>query len=202
MLDLGTKEKPGLCLRDGKGVSPSQFVALSHCWGTGKRFRTIKSNVDQFKKGIDFEQLPNTFKDGVKVARELGFRYLWIDSLCIIQDDLNDWNLEASRMEKVFSSADFVIAASSASSSEDGFLPAARNQQPFITVKTPSNGKAFIVKSIDRFHQDVEESVLNRRGWVLQERALARRTLHFTSSQVYWECGAGIHCESLMKLVK
>lgn len=105
-------------------------------------------------------------------------------------------------MEQVFSSATCTIAATSAGSSAEGFLFPEREKRPFVALNTKSNGTAFVCKSIDNFHADVEEAVLNKRGWVLQERALSRRTLHFTSSQVYWECGHGIHCESLVKLVK
>lgn len=201
VLDVGTSKHPILRLLDGKETATGQYIALSHCWGTGPRFRTLKQNINEFKKHIDFESLPKSFQDAIKVTRALGTRYLWIDSLCIIQDDLEDWELEAARMEQVFSSATCTIAASSAVSSAVGFL-VNREERPFVTIKTPLNGTAFICKSIDNFYLDVEEAVLNKRGWVLQERALSRRTIHFTSSQVYWECGRGIHCESLMRLAK
>ncbi|KAK1959985.1 HET-domain-containing protein [Colletotrichum sublineola] len=202
VLDVGTPEHPQIRLCDGTKAISKRYVALSHCWGTEQCFKTLKNNINDFKKEIGFKELPRTFQDAVKVTRDLGFRYLWIDSLCIIQDDLLDWEQEAASMEHVFSSAIVTIAASSAKSSAEGFLLAQRKQQTPVIIKTASNGTAFICKSIDDFHRDVEMSPLNKRGWVLQERALARRTLHFTSSQVYWECGNGIHGESLMKLVK
>ncbi|KAF4825353.1 Serine/threonine-protein kinase Nek7 [Colletotrichum tropicale] len=202
ILDLGTAEKPLLCLRDGVGLGVAPYVALSHCWGTGNRFITLKSNLEEHKKHIGLDLLPETFKDAVRITRALSYRFLWIDSLCIVQDDLEDWENEAASMEQVFSSANVTIAASSSPSSEEGFLSVKRDQTASVTVRTPSNGTGFICKSIDTFHRDVESSVLNNRGWVFQERALSRRTIHFTSSQVYWECGSGIHCESLMKLTK
>ncbi|KAL0778201.1 hypothetical protein CaCOL14_005854 [Colletotrichum acutatum] len=115
------------------------------------------------------------------------------------ENDKQDWAFEATRMEHVFSSAYCTIAATAASSSAEGFLRQKANH-PFATLEGPGGGFTFVRKSIDDFHQDVEQAVLNQRGWVLQERALSRRTLHFTASQVYWECGKGVHCESLMKL--
>ncbi|CCF40692.1 hypothetical protein CH063_00363 [Colletotrichum higginsianum] len=202
VLDVGTPEHPQIRLRDGTEAISKRYVALSHCWGAEPCFKTLRNNIDHFKKHIEFEELPKTFRDAVKVTRALGFRYVWIDSLCIIQDDLLDWEREAASMGHVFSSASVTIAASSARSSAEGFLPAKREWQPRVTIRTASKGTAFICMSINDFHQDVEKSALNKRGWVLQERALARRTLHFTSSQVYWECGNGIHCESMMKLGK
>ncbi|KAF5492284.1 hypothetical protein CGCS363_v011204 [Colletotrichum siamense] len=150
---------------------------------------------------IEFDELPKTFKDAIEVTRVLGFRYLWIDSLCIIQDDPSDWEREAVSMEHVFSSANITIAASSAKSSSEGFIFSRGKQPSSLAIQTPSGRTIFIRKSIDNFRHDVEKSVLNQRGWVLQERALARRTIHFTSTQVYWECGYGIHCETLTKLV-
>ncbi|KAF4865093.1 Proline-rich receptor-like protein kinase PERK9 [Colletotrichum siamense] len=200
VLDVGTNENPILRLHEKQRSTFGQYVALSHCWGTGQHFKTLKSNIDKFRQCIDFEELPRTFKEAIEVTRKLKFRYLWIDSLCIIQDDPTDWEREAASMEHVFSSASITIAASSARSSSEGFLPTRKEQQSFLAIKAPSGGTLFIRKSIDNFRRDVEESALNQRGWVLQERALARRIIHFTSSQVYWECGLGVHCETLMKL--
>ncbi|KAJ0281145.1 hypothetical protein CBS470a_008446 [Colletotrichum nupharicola] len=124
--------------------------------------------------------------------------YLWIDSLCIIQEDGEDWRSEAARMEDVFSSAYCTIAASSSTSSLDGFI-AKRAQRAAIGIQT-SQGTLYLAEVIDDFKTHVEKSVLNTRGWVLQERALSRRTIHFTSTQMYWECGEGVHCETLAEL--
>ncbi|KAF3805938.1 Cyclin-dependent kinase 8 [Colletotrichum gloeosporioides] len=201
VLDVGTKGQPNLRLRCSEGSTSGKYIALSHCWGNTQCFKTLKSNITNLETCIEFEELPKTFKDAIEVTRVLGFRYLWIDSLCIVQDDPLDWKLEAVSMEHVFSSASITIAASSAKSSSEGFLNSRGKQLPFLTIQTPSGRTVFIRKSIDNFRRDVEGSVLNQRGWVLQERALARRTIHFTSTQVYWECGRGIHCETMMKLV-
>jgi hypothetical protein len=76
------------------------YVALSHCWGKspaapGQISRTLKENINDYARGIKMRRLPKTFRDAIQVTRELGQRYLWIDSLCIIQDDPNDWRMEA-----------------------------------------------------------------------------------------------------------
>ncbi|CAN9170068.1 unnamed protein product [Alternaria alternata] len=185
-------------------IKPCRYVALSHCWGPlqkHQRFCTYKQNITQRKAGIAFDALPRTFRDAVTVTQGLSVRYIWIDSLCIIQDDENDWQSEASKMEQVFSAAYCTIGASAAKSSLQGFLT---ERIPRSVVKVPVDvSKAmYACLSIDDFHNDVELSPLNSRGWVLQERALSRRTIFFTSTQVYWECGAGIHCETLAVLKK
>jgi len=185
-------------------IKPCRYVALSHCWGPlqkHQRFCTYKQNITQRKAVIVFDDLPRTFRDAVTVTQGLSVRYIWIDSLCIIQDDENDWQSEASKMEQVFSAAYCTIGASAAKSSLQGFLT---ERIPRSVVKVPVDvSKAiYACLNIDDFHNDVELSPLNSRGWVLQERALSRRTIFFTSTQVYWECGAGIHCETLAVLKK
>ncbi|KAK1518548.1 serine/threonine protein kinase [Colletotrichum abscissum] len=201
VLDVGTDPNSTIHLCEGKFLPLERYTALSHCWGVNSQaqVRTLKENIDVFRKRIDFGILPKSFQDAVKITRALGLRYLWIDSLCIVQNDKQDWAYEATRMEHVFSSAYVTIAATAASSSAEGFLRQ-KAKHPFVTLEGPDSGFTFVRKSIDDFHQDVEQAVLNQRGWVLQERALSRRTLHFTASQVYWECGKGVHCETLMKL--
>ncbi|KAL6691323.1 heterokaryon incompatibility domain-containing protein [Trichoderma pleuroticola] len=177
------------------------YVALSHCWGKLKkeeRFCTYAHNIDALKIDIPYKALPKTFQDAVTVTRALGVPYLWIDSLCIIQEDEKDWESEATRMEEVFSSAYCTIAASRGTSSLSGFL-GKRKHRPYTKVHT-SGGPLYLAEAIDDFHTDVEQSELSKRGWVLQERALSRRTIYFTATQIYWECGQGIFCESLAAL--
>lgn len=181
------------------------YAALSHRWGStmqGANLCTYKSNFERFQKGIDVASLPKTFQDAVYVCRGLGLDHLWIDSLCIIQDDKDDWATESKFMEYVFSSAYCTIAASCANGSGDGFLKS-RPERRCVTMNGPSGDETYYVcETIDDFHRDAEQSELNQRGWVLQERALSRRTIYFTESQSYWECGEGVRCETMAKMKK
>ncbi|KAI1420106.1 hypothetical protein F5Y12DRAFT_792268 [Xylaria sp. FL1777] len=179
------------------------YATLSHRWGSPQqhKFCTYKSNIKELKQGIKIESLPRTFQDAVYIAYGLGLRYLWIDSLCIIQDDPLDWETESKLMEHVFSSAYCTIAASCSFGSGDGFLkprPARRS----VMMQGPQNSDAayFVCETIDDFLQDVEKSELNQRGWVLQERALSRRTIYFSERQSYWECGGGVRCETMTRM--
>jgi hypothetical protein len=136
----------------------------------------------------------------VTTTRELGLRYLWIDSICIIQGPDGDFAQEATRMEDVFSSAYCVLAASSGKGQQDGFLNP-RKENDFLTFER--GGKPlYVCRFIDDFNANVLEGPLSKRGWVLQERALAHRTIFFTDSQTYWECGEGVRCETLSKMEK
>jgi hypothetical protein len=104
-------------------------------------------------------------------------------------------------MDQVFSEAYFTIAASCAEHRFDGFLKP-RAAREFVTITTDDNDQFHICEIIDKFDADVEQGELNKRGWVLQERALSRRTVHFTAIQTYWECGEGILCETFTKTTK
>ena len=187
-------------------VDGGKYIALSHCWGElpikdKKQFCTTQNNIDQRLEGFSISDLPKTFQDAVKVTRELRVPYLRIDSLCIIQygDNKEDWKRESRRMEKVFSSAYCTIAATSAVHSKAGFLKRNVNTE-YIRVQDALSRRFYICTSIDDFNNDVEEAQLNTRAWVMQERVLSRRTIHFSNNQTYWECGEGVYCENLTRL--
>lgn len=204
VLHVGTVENPCLRLVETGDSIKNKYIALSHCWGKlskEQKFVTSADNLDNRKGDIPFDEMPKNFQDAVRATRSLGVTYLWIDSLCIIQEDEADWEVESAKMEEVFSSAYCTIAASSAQSSLEGFL-GDRAPRAYVTVHPKQGGVLYLAEAIDDFQGHVEQSVLNSRGWVLQERALSRRTLHFTSIQVYWECGQGIYCETLAQLLK
>ncbi|KAH8753804.1 heterokaryon incompatibility protein-domain-containing protein [Diaporthe sp. PMI_573] len=174
------------------------YVALSHCWGKPTKEQkdewcTTRSNEKERTRGFPVAGLPATFKDAIRVTQEIGKQYLWIDSLCILQGDDKDWEAEAKNMETVFRNSYCTIAATSAKASTEGFLnrPMEESNLQYVTVPKSSHGKVYVCTSIDDFPGDVEEGVLNKRAWVLQERALSRRTIHFTTSQTYFECGGG-----------
>lgn len=204
LIDVGTDDSEPIRLiqTSQESAAKGPYIALSHCWGVlsrEQRLCTYKDNIAQRQAHIAYDAMPQNFRDAVRVTRALGIRYLWIDSLCIVQDDPDDWSAEAGRMENVFSHAYCTIAASSASSSLVGFLGHRRRRES-IKLSTPKGEPFYLAEDVDDFRADVENSILSSRGWVLQERALSRRTIYFTSTQVYWECGNGIVCETLAQL--
>ena len=105
-------------------------------------------------------------------------------------------------MEDVFSKASCVLAASSATGPGDGFLNPIREKRKFLKFKRENLPPTYVCNFIDDFNQHVLEGNLNKRGWVLQERVLAHRTIYFTDKQIYWECGHGVRCETLTKMHK
>ncbi|KAK2051810.1 heterokaryon incompatibility protein [Colletotrichum caudatum] len=183
-------------------IEPTRYIALSHCWGQLKeneRFCLYQRNHSELEVHIDFDRLPKTFRDAITVTRGLGIEYIWIDTLCIIQDDANDWVKESSKMETVFSAAYCTLSAASAASSLEGFL-SPRPPRPCVRLQMEDSRDLYVCPHIDDFHHDVELAEINRRGWVLQERALSRRSIYYSKTQVYWECGDGIRCETMGRL--
>jgi hypothetical protein len=210
LIDVGELGSDTVRLLDHGQTQPARqeerYIALSHRWGSPQqhaKFCTYKSNIDGFKRGIDVSQLPQTFQDAVMVTRGLGLRRLWIDSICIVQDDPDDWDTESKFMERVFSSSYCTIAASCASGSSDRFLKP-RPERGCAAMQAPGgeNATYYVCDAIDDFRDHVDQSELNQRGWVLQERALSRRTIYFTEMQTYWECGGGVRCETMTMMKK
>jgi hypothetical protein len=149
---------------------------------------------------VQVEKLPRTFQDAITFTRRLGLRYLWIDSLCIIQDDSDDWAREASGMMEVYINCYVCIAANQAKGQGDGFL---LRESPLYTSMTlmerredverrvqlyihPLLPELHLLWTLDR--RELRGAHLQSRAWALQERILAPRVLHFTEEQIHFEC--------------
>lgn len=168
---------------------------------------TTIATFEQRQENIPFADLPKTFQDAIIITRRLGIQYLWIDSLCIIQDSEEDWTKEAARMGSVYRNCLVCIAADGAVNSSGGcFIAGDRRRNLDIAhVKCPGDSDVHIrdsphlmaghgfahVGNISEFY----ESKLDTRGWVLQEQCLAPRTLHYTVAELAFDCATCIRCE-------
>jgi hypothetical protein len=193
---LDVRPSNGNCirLRETTDGERGYYVALSHCWGDSPQFTTISGNLEDRKTSIAENDMPATFRDAVAVTRFLGFDLLWIDSLCIIQDDVTDWERESSMMKALFSNATVTIAASRAAADSEGFLgprtlgsiaripPSFDGERPFYFVQEYSNLAGYA-----NIH-GTAKGPLQSRAWTMQETLLARRKLMFGPSQVIWDC--------------
>lgn len=186
-------------IREGS-MRPSnlKYCTLSYCWGDAAH-SCILTQPFENTLVIDLKDVPQTFLDAVTVAKRLGFRYLWIDALCIVQpsaEDDRDWLEEGSRMGVVYQNAACNIAATAARHANQGFLKQTGSShfmaEPVKMCKAENGVETdvYIPNMVPRFYESISNSVLNTRGWVVQERALSTRTLHFSVHGLFWECGS------------
>lgn len=171
------------------------YIALSHCWGTTNSFLTTRETFQSMKNGFNPENVPATFRDSISLARSLQIQYLWIDSLCIIQRDKADWDMESSRMGDVYRNAYLVVAASNAADDSEGFLKIRPKIQCSVKVTAPTG------QGVNVYLRPTEDRnrPLDTRGWTLQESYLARRLLRVTDSTFMWNCQVATYDESNSK---
>jgi len=185
-----------------------RWVALSYCWGGVSNFTLDAGSSESLRSGIPLSDLPPTLRDAVVVTRSLGVRYLWIDSLCIFQDDIEDWAAEAPKMGDVYSGAIVTLAATSADTVMDGFLD---KREPHFNCPIPwrplgtstltedsSPCHVFLRAPLDGFtdQQKRDSSRWANRGWTFQEGLLSNRLLCYTTGRMIWHCQAGMDIEA------
>jgi hypothetical protein len=175
------------------------YIALSYCWGSLTQvFRTTKANYSSMLKGFDVKLLPAVIFDSVIFCRAIGVCYLWVDSLCIIQDDISDWEREAGKMGSVYGRSMLVISATLSSNSSEGFITNRQGKSsvkfPWLDSATIRSGSVSLTQGRRGFSRLLHDSPLMTRGWALQERFLATRVLHF-ADQIFWECWEAIWSE-------
>lgn len=179
----------------------TRYIALSYCWGpvdgTSKLLKTTQATLASKTKQIQLEDMPQAFQDAITVARRLGIQYLWIDSLCIIQDDVRDWQIESSKMAEIFSNAYLTIIAACGSGCNDSFLNPAISDLSCTLPLRLSSGTAIEGRLSLRYRRrrmpydkmsDIQSSRHITRGWTFQEERLARRTLTFGESKFFFDC--------------
>lgn len=195
LLELyGESDSPTIRLIEAENLSGRyKYATLSHRWGGEPSLKLKKENLGDLAVNIDFDTLPRTFGDAVTLTRVLGLSYLWIDSLCVIQDDPEDWAEESAKMGKVYENSILTIAATDSTSSNGGLFSTRRStlaDHPCIVRVGRGDPlpKYFVVvpprKTLGHGHQ----GPLNTRGWVLQERLLSLRLLQCTYTEFIWEC--------------
>lgn len=182
-------------------TSPTgNYAALSHCWGSVSCIKLLMSNIENMKKEIQFDSLPKTFREAAKVARRLQISYLWIDSMCIIQDSIEDWQRESAQMDSVYNNSYCNIAAAHSVNCEGGLFvtrdPSLIEELRVETEWENLKKMKFIVNDPKFWIRRVDDAPLHHRGWVLQERILSRRTVHFGFDQILWECSENDGCET------
>ena len=180
-----------------------EYACLSHRWDQSTlRCRTTRSNLTEHLETVPWTLLPKTFKQAMKVALELGLRYIWIDSLCILQGDTEDWKVQAARMCNIYQNAFITIAATSSLNSDVGMFNKISKIPISPSSCSMSQSKAYLKTSphhtLDLWSGDASWNTfpLLTRGWVYQERLLSPRVIHFGKFELIFEClDLRGHCE-------
>lgn len=177
-----------------------KFAALSYRWGSDANSATLKTNVKERYKKLVTSDFPQTLQDAVRVTRGLGLEYLWIDRICIVQDDDDDWAREASIMADVYETAYVVVSATATEDCRDGFLR--KSSKPPIILKYTQPGQGTFevrARQIKGHNCDGKtpniDYALDSRGWCMQERYLARRIIHFLPTEIVFQCDIERQCE-------
>ena len=190
-----------------------RYITLSHRWTKQTELSSTNlSNLENRKQAIIMSDLSKTLSDAIEATRKLGVQYLWIDSICIIQDSQDDWARESNNMMAIYESAWLNIAAAG-SDKDNGrlfmrrnpalnrvcllpssFYPESTRMREFIT-----DSGFFIWTYIDPqlYTKSILGGFLDQRGWIFQERVLSARTIYFSANELVWECNELLASESL-----
>lgn len=217
----GVGNECGVRLIETHGTMREEYACLSYCWGNSKTptqtGETTRANLSKQLQVISFDGLPKTIIDAIHLCYKLGFRFLWVDRLCIIQDDARDWEKEASRMCDIYSRSALTITIPSCTRSSQSFLKKRQNAHQFrekdgfavidyINAESESQSKLwlregflgrqaaswFLEDSWDEFTiaSSAEGNSWITRGWTFQEWMLSPRVLHI-DTMTLWDCFEG-----------
>lgn len=186
-------------------VDPAEgpYITLSHRWPASFDSSLILRDEthQQLLEGLALIRLPKLVQDAVTVCRRLDIRYLWVDCMCIIQEQsaLDDWLEQSSLMEDVYSYSYINLSAVASTNTHSSLLPwgpppdegrltARARLYKHLDICRLSQGVPYRIYDRDLWALEVNGAPLNKRAWVLQERLSSSRTLHFSPCQLYWEC--------------
>ena len=195
LLNVG-KDSNFIHLQSTAPSSSEPYVTLSHCWGNGEVLKTTLDTLERMSQGIAISSLSNTFLHAVRITRALGFYYLWIDALCIVQDSTEDWTVESSQMDKIYSHSSLTISI--LGDYEQPFTSSQHKPlNKIIDVKKstilcpscPGNSSgAFEPLVTNTTTTMLLDSALSKRAWTFQEAILSPRILYFSATEIAWEC--------------
>ena len=207
IIQLGENAKTARLVRSST-TSRVPYAALSYCWGGNGTFKTEKHTLEEFEKGIPVEQLPQTIKDAFCLTKAIGLHYIWVDAICIVQGNKQDWEEESQKMGQIYSNAKVVLSATRSANVNEGIftprsaIPLSEDIQAVgNSMRARRNLNHEIITSCRTKSNKWWEKHINTtfpllsRGWGFQERMLATRIVHFTPAELVWECQKFRKCE-------
>lgn len=193
---VDTNLQPRLISTNGMECSECGYIALSYRWPEDfpAEAKSTRGNIHEQTCGLNTSRLPQIFNDIFQVAVTMGINYVWIDSLCIVQDDPEDWNRESALMIQIYRYAEFTVASAASATKPDLGLFRHGDPSDVLSVRLPGirdpqedgSGQEIVVMKPQK--ETYGESPLVSRGWCFQEREISQRVVHYTDTQVLWEC--------------
>ncbi len=171
VIDVGSREP---CLYETRGEF-QEYVAVSHCWSHSLPIKTEKASLPSRQARLEWASLPVAFQESVQIARSLGIRYVWIDSLCIVQDDAEEWEIESGRMANIYENSFVTLALHQAAGGRSVLQPSLKSFSLSYENDTATSGFTPYV----HFHLGYEKNwrvgseltqfgTLPTRGWYFQ----------------------------------
>lgn len=195
--DMAIRPAPGRC----------EYVALSYCWGSSKTTLLKQENVERLThtQSLRFDILPDTIADAIEVTRNAGIRYLWVDALCIIQDDPLSLQSQLPQMAQIYTQAIFTIVAAASDNADHG-LAGIRSGSRNVEKNVITLSDISLILAPEKFLNRQREMELadcrwRSRAWTLQEELFSRRRLYFNANRVLWQCPSSMFQEDTVKEV-
>jgi hypothetical protein len=183
------------------------YTVLSHVWGRADiECKTTRHKLDQYRVEIHYEDLPVTFREAIQITRSLGINYIWIDSLCIVQNDAQDWECESAKMSSIFRGAAMTISATTSNDCHEGcginntieppsHFPSVLDISPAFAIRGPEQ-----LSYLSKIEQHMKNAPVHKRAWIFQEKHLSQRILHLTPTQFVWQCATRSESEDGFRL--
>ncbi|KAK1532097.1 uncharacterized protein CCOS01_04080 [Colletotrichum costaricense] len=195
-IELSPRDERTVRIRQAHSTRVDPYVALSYCWGLDQTIKTTTVNLARHQQGIEVRNLPKTIQDAIHVTRQLGVKLLWVDSLCIVQNDPALLAREAGDMAHYYANSIITISAAVAKSCAEGFLSPPNTTGPdgYVGFYFPFSGDPRPDNSSKRrfklFRGEARDEIdhIDTRAWTLQESLLATRLVSFGTRRISWAC--------------
>ncbi|PMD42787.1 HET-domain-containing protein [Hyaloscypha variabilis F] len=176
----------------------AEYVALSYVWGNAQQQLLLLENLEELTQPFGIREiagkLPKTIRDAMNLVEQLGQRFLWVDAMCIIQDDPVDLDVQIQHMNVVYGCATLTVVAASGSDSNAGLPGLNSNSRKLLAIDQEIQGVRLIT-SLPDFTRSLGDSVWDSRGWTMQEKVLSKHLLIFTEYQIFYHCNSATWCE-------
>jgi len=176
----------------------ASFTALSYVWGGVSQLRLLEENLKELTQPMGLRDyiinIPKTILDTIQFVRQLGEKYLWVDALCIIQDNPTDLHDQIQNMNTVYGSAKLTIVAAAGSDSNAGLPGSALHPRTVLDIDGVVDDVQ-LIPALPNFATSIFDSVWESRGWTMQEKVLSKRLLIFTEHQIFYHCNSATWSE-------